>query len=188
MRRRLDADSIALDAAAARRLAERDSERAGSAFEAIEATGREALTELRRLLAVLRREDDEAELEPQPKLAFVAELVRRAQEAGLPVELSVQGRPASELPPGVDLTAYRVVQEALREAIRSGGAEHADVRVRYTAAGVEVEIVDDGRRAVGRRLLGMHERVRVYGGQLECGPRRDGAHCVLARLPRETAA
>jgi signal transduction histidine kinase len=107
---------------------------------------------------------------------------------GLPVDLSIEGVPGAELPAGVDLTAYRVVQEALAEALRAGGAGRADVHVRYTDDGVEVEIVDDGHRINGRRLLGMQERVRVYGGQLEIDPRRDGCHCVIARLPREAAA
>jgi signal transduction histidine kinase len=178
--------AMTVQAAAARRLADRDAERAGTAFEAVEATGREALTELRRLLAVLRREDEEAELEPQPKLEFVADLVARTQEAGLPVELSVEGVP--DLPPGVDLTAYRVVQDALNDALRNGGAGHAAVHVRYTPEGVEIEIVDDGQGAFGRQLLGTHERVRLYGGQLEVGPRREGGHVVLAQLPREAPA
>ena len=180
--------AMTVQAAAARRLAAKDPDRAGTALAAIEGTGREALIELRRLLGVLRREDDEAELGPQPKLTFVADLVERMRAAGLPVELAVEGDPVAELPPGVDLTAYRVVQEALAEALRSGGAGHADVRVRYTSDGVEIEVVDDGLRAAGRRLLGMHERVRVYGGQVESGPRREGGHSVHARLPREAPA
>jgi signal transduction histidine kinase len=179
--------AMTVQAAAARRLAERDAERAGAAFVAIEGTGREALGELRRLLEVLRREGDEAELGPQPTLALVRDLVERSQAAGLDVELFVEGAPA-ELPPGVDLTGYRVVQEALAEALNNGGARHAQVCVRYGDECVEVEIVDDGLRASDRRLLGMHERVRVCGGQLECGSRREGGHEVLARLPHEAAA
>ena len=180
--------AMTVQAAAARRLATKDPQRAGSALEAVEGTGREALTELRRLLAVLRREDEETGLEPQPTLALIGELVERARQNGLPVELQVEGAPGADLPPGVDLTAYRVVQEALSEALRNGGAAHAAVSVRYTDDGVDVEVLDDGVRAAGRRLLGMHERVRVYGGQLECGPRRDGGHGVHARLPREAPA
>ena len=183
--------AMTVQAAAARRLADRDAERAGSALVAIEGTGREALTELRRLLDALRQEDEEAELGPQPRLAFVADLVESVNAAGLGVELTVEGAPAAELPAGVDLTAYRVVQEALGEALHTGGARHAQVRVRYTPGGVEVEIVDDGLREAGRRLLGMHERVRVYGGQLECGSRRGGGHEVVAGCrwrPRHEAA
>ncbi len=180
--------AMTVQAAAARRLADRDAERAGTALVAVESTGREALTELRRLLDALRHEDEQAELGPQPSLAFVADLVARTRSAGLDVELSVEGAPAAELPAGVDLTAYRVVQEALGEALNSGGARHAQVQVRYTPEGVEVEIVDDGHESSGRRLLGMHERVRVYGGQLECGSRREGGHEVVARLPLESAA
>lgn len=179
--------AMTVQAAAARRLAAKDTERAAGAFEAVEATGREALRELRRVLGVLRREDDEEALAPQPRLASVDELVRRVRAAGLPVELAVEGAHA-ELPRGIDLTAYRVVQEALREALETGGAGHADVRVRYRDDGVEIEVVDDGVHGGGRRLLGMHERVRVYGGQLEAGPRREGGHEVRARLPVEASS
>jgi signal transduction histidine kinase len=177
--------AMTVQAAAARRLAARDTDRAAGAFEAIEGTGREALTELRRLLGVLRREDADAALEPQPTLAYIEELVRRMQAAGLPVSFSVEGTPCCEVPPGIDLTAYRLVQEALGEALRSGGAGHADVAVRYTHDGIVIEILDDGRGAAGRRLLGMRERVRVYGGELEVGPTRDGGHAVRARLPMQ---
>jgi signal transduction histidine kinase len=179
--------AMTVQAAAARRLAVKDVDRAGSAFEAIEGTGREALTELRRLLGVLRREDDDPELGPQPTLASVEELVRSMQAAGLPVDLSVQGEPGA-LSAGVDLTGYRVIQEALAEALRSGGAGRASVNLRYRSDGLEIEVVDDGLRADDRKLLGMRERVRVYGGRFEAGPRRDGGHAVVAHLPLEAVA
>ena len=173
--------AMTVQAAAARRLADKDSVRAGAAFQAVEATGREALVELRRLLGVLRHADADLALAPQPRLAFLGDLARRSTAAGLPVRLTVEGE-LPVLPVGVDLTAYRVVQEALGEALRRGGAGLATVHVRHRGGEIEVEVCDDGRNA-DRRLLGMRERVRVYGGQLEIGPRREGGHRVRARLP-----
>ena len=173
--------AMTVQAAAARRLAEKDTERAGAAFQAVEATGREALSELRRLLGVLRRADEELALAPQPRLAFLGDLARRMGAAGLPVQVDVH-HDLPLLPTGVDLTAYRVVQEALGEALRSGGAGRATVHVRHRGGEIEVEVLDDGRNT-DRRLLGMRERVRVYGGQLEIAPRREGGHRVRARLP-----
>src|SRR3954470_16175779 len=120
--------AMVVQAAGARRLAERDPARAGDAFLAVETSGREALTEIRSLLGVLRREDEELALAPQPSLRHVETLVDKAQAAGLPVELVVEGE-ARELPIGVDLTAYRVVQEALGGAIDPGHAGQARVRV-----------------------------------------------------------
>ena len=173
--------AMTVQAAAARRLAEKDTSRAGAAFQAVEDTGREALTELRRLLGVLRHADADLALAPQPRLAFLADLARRSSAAGLPVRLEIDGE-VPALPAGVDLTAYRVVQEALGEALRTGGAGLAIVHVRHRGGEIEVEVLDDGRNT-DRRLLGMRERVRVYGGQLEIAPRREGGHRVRARLP-----
>ena len=179
--------AMTVQAAAARRLAERDPERASAAFQAVEHTGREALAELRRLLGVLRRTDGDLALAPQPRLAFLPELGRRTAAAGLPVQVEVEGDPPACLPAGVDVTAYRVVQEALGEALRTGGAGRATVHVRHRSGEVEVEVVDDGGNT-DRRLLGMRERVRVYGGQLEVSPRRGGGHRVRARLPVGSAS
>ncbi len=174
--------AMTVQAAAARRLAEKDATRAAGAFQAVEETGREALAELRRLLGVLRQEDADLALSPQPRLSFLTELVKRSAAAGLPVRLEVEGDAPPSLPTGVDLTAYRVVQEALSEALRTGGAGVATVHVRHRAGEVEVEVLDDGRNTE-RSLLGMRERVRVYGGHLEIAARREGGHRVRARLP-----
>lgn len=179
--------AMTVQAAAARRLAAKDTDRAAGAFKAVEETGREALVELRRLLGVLRQADADLALAPQPRLAFLEDLVRRATAAGLPVRLEVEGEAPATLPVGIDLTAYRVVQEALGEALRSGGAGRAIVHVRHRNGEVEVEVLDDGTHTE-RRLLGMRERVRVYGGQLEIAPRREGGHRVRARLPVGTPA
>jgi len=172
--------AMTVQAAAARRMAERDPAHAETAFATVEATGREALTELRRLLGVLRREDEDIALSPQPSLAHVGSLVRRSLAAGLPVELRVEGEPKL-LSAGVDLTGYRLVQEALS---RAGDAEarHAALTLRYEASGLTIEIADDGEPS-GRRLLGLRERVAVYGGKVQAGPVDGTGWRVTARLP-----
>jgi signal transduction histidine kinase len=178
--------AMVVQASGARRLAERNPERAGEAFLAVERSGREALTEIRGLLGVLRRDDEELALAPQPSLRHVNTLVRKAQAAGLPVQVDIEGD-ARELPIGIDLTAYRVIQEALGGAVEPGGAGGARVRLRYGADHVEVEVADDGGNAA-RPLEGIRERVALSGGQLRAGVRRDGGHVVRARLPLGGAA
>jgi signal transduction histidine kinase len=167
--------AMTVQATGARRLVTSDPARARQAFEAVEATGRDALDELRRLLGVLRREDEELALAPQPSLRHLSSL---AQRAGLPVELATDGIPA-QLPAGIDLTAYRVVQEALAAASR-GRAERATVRVRYRDDVVELEVLDDGTG--DRTLMGIRERVALHGGRLISEHGR-----VRARLPLAAA-
>jgi signal transduction histidine kinase len=174
--------AMVVQAGGARRLATKDPDRAREAFVAVEETGREALTEIRRLLGVLRREDEEIALAPQPSLRHLDSLVRRAQSAGLPVVLDVDGD-VRELPPGVDLTAFRLVQAALAGALEQGGAGRAAVSVRYAPDGIELEVVDDGAAAADRSLAGVRERVSLYGGHLQSGRRRGGGHTVRAQLP-----
>ena len=178
---------MTLQATAAGRLATRDPERARGAFAAVEDRGRDALGELRRLLGVLRAEDEELALAPQPSLRHLDSLVRRVGAAGLPVDVRVEGE-AVELSAGIDVTGYRVVQEALNTALRTHGAGHATVRVRYAGAEVEVEISDDGARLGDGPPLGLRERVALYGGELTAAARRDGGHVVRARLPRQVPA
>ena len=178
--------AMTVQASAARRMAERDPRQAETAFSVVEATGREALTELRRVLGVLRREDEELALAPQPSLAHVRSLIQRAGAAGLFVELRIEGEPVL-LPAGVDLTAYRLVQEALRRAREGGGAGRATVRVTYADGEVRIEVVDDGLPE-DRRLLGLRERVAVYGGELKAAPPEGNGWRVAARLPVETSA
>ncbi len=139
--------AMVVQAAGARRLAERDPARAADAFHAVETSGREALDEIRRLLGVLRREDEDVALAPQPSLRHVSSLLRRIEAAGLPVELAVEGE-ERDLPLGLDLTAYRVLQEALGSALEDGHAAHARVRLNYGDAHIEVEVIDDGGDAV----------------------------------------
>jgi signal transduction histidine kinase len=158
-----------------------------AALTAIETTGREAIDEMRRLLGILRRGDDELTLAPQPSLTELDALVAGVREAGLPVTLEVVGEPIA-LPPGVDLSAYRIVQEALTNALKHAGPAHARVIVRYGADAVELEVSDDGPGGVdapgtGHGLVGMRERVALYGGDLEAGSRREGGWALRARLP-----
>jgi len=173
--------AMTVQAGAARRLAERDPDRAREAFALAESTGREALTELRRLLGVLRKEDEDLALAPQPSLAHVGDLVRRAAASGLPTRLHTEGE-RRPLPAGVDLTAYRLVQEALGAARDGGAAGAAEVAIRYRDEDVLVEVADDGSPH-DRQLLGMSERVAVYGGELTADPAPAGGWRVAARLP-----
>jgi signal transduction histidine kinase len=179
--------AMVVQAGGARRLAERDPERAREAFAAVELTGREALTEIRRLLGVLRLEDEGIALTPQPSLRHLANMVERTRAAGLPVELAVAGDERA-LPPGVDLTAYRLIQEALSSALQEGGAGRANVTVRFASDALDVEVTDDGARDGTRHLPGVRERVSLYGGRLQAGRRRGGGHAVRARLPIGGAA
>ena len=168
----------------------RDADRAIGAFDAISATGKQALTELRRLLSVLRTDPD-GPLTPQPGLDGLSELVQRCREAGLAVVLEVAGTPRP-LPPGVDLSAYRIAQEALTNTLKHAGPARATVRVRYDAEAVEVQVHDErlpdlaGSSSAGSRggngLVGMRERVQLLGGTLTAGP-VEGGWSVSARLP-----
>ena len=157
------------------------------ALLAIERTGREALAEMSRLLGILRKEGEGLALAPRPSLAQVDVLVQTVRDAGVPVELRVEGEQAV-LPPGVDVSAYRIVQEALTNVVKHAGPARASVVVRYGRRAVEVEVTDDGRRAVngnaaGYGLAGMRERVELHGGTLEAGSRSEGGFAVKARLP-----
>ena len=156
---------------------------------AIEQTGREALVEMRRLVGMLRRGDERPELAPQPSLARVEDLVDHVRRAGLPVELTIEGD-GSGLAPGVDVSAFRIVQEALTNALKYAGRAPTTVRIRYGERLLELEILDEGsgravRNGDGQGLIGMRERIAVYGGELEAGPRAGGGFAVRARIPIE---
>ena len=156
-------------------------------LETIEQTGRQTLTEMRRLVGMLRTSDDELELAPQPGMEHVGALIDQVREAGLPVALTVEGERAP-LPAGVDLSAYRIVQEALTNALKHAGPASARVRVRYGEDELELDIVDDGVGAGdgdggGHGLIGMRERASMFGGDLDAGARREGGYAVRARLP-----
>jgi signal transduction histidine kinase len=179
---------VVLQAVAALGVLEGTPERAGEPLRRIEASGREALDELRRLLGVLRDGSQAEEgLTPQPGLADLPALVDSVSGAGVAVALSFEGRPRT-LPRGVDLSAYRIVQEALTNTLKHAASAQAVVTVRYTHDAVELRIVDDGAGTAnggseGNGLAGMRERVTLYGGSLETGPQPDGGFAVNARLP-----
>jgi signal transduction histidine kinase len=179
---------MVVQAGAARKVMDDKPEAARESLLAVEASGHEAMAELRRLLGVLSENGSEAPpLAPQPGMAGLDALIARVREAGLPVELRVEGPPES-LPPGVDIAAYRIVQEALTNALKYAGGARTEVVVRYTPDGLEIEIIDEGAMAtpadgIGRGLVGMQERVTLFGGTVEAGKRPEGGYAVLARLP-----
>jgi len=184
---------IAVQSGVGAHVASTQPEEAAKALATIEATSRAALTELRRLLGVLRQEGEpQGALAPVPGLADLDGLLAEVAKAGLAVRLQVEGAP-SPLPAGVDLSAYRIVQEALTNVVKHAGPARAQVTIRYGEREVTVEVTDDGRgvtaptgdgRArVGHGLIGMRERVQVFGGDLEVGPRPAGGFRVAARLP-----
>ena len=182
---------IVLQARGGRRVIADDPREAREAFSVIEATGHQALDEMRRLLGMLRASDEELALAPQPSLDQLDALLEQVRAAGLPVELTVEGAPA-ELPPGVDLSAYRIVQEALTNALKHAGPAQARVTVRYGEGELELEIADDGTgsgdgKGSGHGLIGMRERVSVYGGELHAGHRPGGGYALRARLPLGSA-
>jgi len=189
---------MTVQAAAARRTLGRDPARSAEAMAAVEHTGRDALAEMRRIVGVLRGPEAEPEADPrapQPGLTDLAALLSQVGDAGLSVETEVEGeRP--DVPPGVDLTAFRVVQEALTNTLKHAGPTRARVVIRYLAGELDVQVTDEGRGLAagldghipGHGLLGMRERVALYGGTLEARPRDGGGFDVRARLPlRETA-
>ncbi len=174
-----------------RRVLPRDPKAADEAVATIEETSRATLRELRRLLDVLRTEaEPAADLAPQPGLAGIEMLVEQVREAGLPVTFAVTGTPGP-VEQGVALTVYRIVQEALTNALKHAGRATAQVHVSYPGDAVEVEITDTGRgpspdrQRVGHGLVGMRERVALYGGVLRTGARAGGGYRVYARIPVE---
>ena len=200
---------MVVQAGAARRTLATSPDQAAAALGQIESTGRQALVEMRRLLGLLRDGDreDAAALAPQPSLEHLESLAAAAREAGLPVEVTVEGEPRP-LPAGVDLSAYRIVQEALTNSLKHAGPARASVRVCYGREVLEVQVTDDGGAGAARRrpvhsarqsagrsrpakaggngLIGMRERVAMFGGTLEAGARPGGGYRVAARLPLDS--
>ena len=181
---------MVVQAQAAQRLLEGEQNAPRQALSSIETTGRQALTEMRRLLGILRRTDAELALAPQPGLRYLDALIEQVREAGLPTELRVEGE-VRPLPPGVDLSAYRIVQEALTNALKHAGPARARVEIHYENDELELEVTDDGPGTgrgggAGQGLVGMRERVALYGGVLESGKRDDGGYLVRARLPLDS--
>jgi signal transduction histidine kinase len=178
---------IVVQAQAGQRVLEGEQASAREALGSIETTGRQALVEMRQLLGILRKEDRELALAPRPSLAHLDVLAEGVREAGLPVEVHVEGE-ARQLPPGVDLSAYRIVQEALTNALKHAGPASAHVVVRYRPEEVELEISDDGAGPAdggkdGHGLVGMRERAALVGGSVETGADGGRGYTVRARLP-----
>jgi signal transduction histidine kinase len=179
---------MTVQASGVRRLLRPDQEREREALLVVEQTGREALAEMRRLVGVLRRPEEAPALAPQPSLASLDRLVEQVRESGLTVDLKVEGK-AAKLPASIDLAAYRLVQEGLTNTLKHAQATRAEVLVRYGADDVELVIADDGRGAGdgsdggGHGLVGMRERISVFGGDLTAGPRSGGGYELRARLP-----
>ena len=179
---------IVVQAQAAQRVLEGEQDSARESLTAIEDTGRNALVEMRRLLGILRKVDEDSALIPQPSLDHVTALVRQVRDAGLQVDFRVEGEPRP-LPPGVDLSAFRIVQEALTNALKHAGPARARVTIRYRPNDVELEIIDDGhgaateKPATGHGLIGMRERAAIVGGAVETGSSNESGYAVRALLP-----
>jgi len=179
---------MTVQAGGVRRLLRDDQQRERAALEQIERTGREALAEMRRLLGILRQPTDEPARAPQPGMASLGALIQQVREAGLPVDYRIRGEPRP-LPPGIDVSAYRIVQEALTNALKYAGPARAEVMVSYGREVLQLEVVNDGAVEQagdgdpGHGLVGMQERVALYGGKLEIGPFGDRGFAVRALLP-----
>jgi signal transduction histidine kinase len=176
---------------AARWFAVNDREAARDALSSVQSCGRDALMEMRRMIGVFRHGEEELAGATAPALSQLGALVARARAAGLPVELRIDGE-ARDLSPGLDLVAFRVVQEALTNAIKHAGPARALVRVTFTTGALELEVSDTGRGpalahgdmgGTGQGLLGMRERLVLYGGELQTGRARGGGFRVRARIP-----
>jgi signal transduction histidine kinase len=157
------------------------------ALRGVEGTGRASLAEMRRLLGALRREGDDLELAPQPGLGRLDSLLAETRRAGLPVRLHVDGEPVP-LPQAIDLSAYRIVQEGLTNALKHAEASQADVTVRYGPDELQIEVLDNGEGdaksdCLGFGLIGVRERVKIYGGELTTGTPSEGGFILRARLP-----
>ena len=157
------------------------------ALRGVEQAGRTALTEMRRLLGAMRNDGEDLELAPQPGLGSLDSLLEELGRAGLPVRLQIDGEPVA-LPRAIDLSAYRIVQEGLTNALKHARASHADVVVRYGSDDLRVEVRDDGDGTstddgLGHGLIGVRERVKIYGGEMTAGTANGGGFALRARLP-----
>ena len=173
-------------AGASTRMFDTDPQRARHALKSIEILGREALTEMRRLLGVLWTHDEGSKA-PQPGLADLPDLIAQIERAGLPVELRISGQPRT-LPAGVELSAYRIVQEALTNTLKHAGPARADVELRYHPDLLEVRVDDDGQGnssllKAGQGLVSMRQRAALVGGEVSLGPRTGTGFQVAAKLP-----
>ena len=185
---------IAVQSGVGAHVAATQPEEARKALAAIEVTSRTTLNELRRLLGVLREDEPQAGLAPVPGLAGLDALLAEMGRAGLAVKLRIEGAPA-EVPAGIDLSAYRIVQEALTNVLKHAGAARAQVVIGYGDREITIEVTDDGHNAApkavvdrldaGHGLIGVRERVALFGGDFEVGQQPGGGFRVAARLPFE---
>ena len=176
---------MTVQAGAVRRRLTPEQGRERESLVAVERTGREALAEMRRLVGMLHEEEANPSYAPQPGMQALDSLIDRVRAAGLPVDLAVEGA-RRDLPPGVDLAAYRVVQEALTNTLKHAGPAQAWVQICWSDDELRIEVANNGRStatATGYGHAGMRERVRLYGGRLESGPRPDGGYVVRAYVP-----
>jgi signal transduction histidine kinase len=181
---------MGIQAGAARTVMERQPDEAVAALNSIEASSRQAVVELHRLLGFLRRADEADELAPQPGLAQLGDLVAEGAQQQLTVDLAIEGDPRP-LSATLEVSAYRVIQEALTNTRKHSGGANATVRVRYGPATLEIEVLDDGTGRAERQagnegglgLIGMRERASLHGGHLRAGPRPDGGFAVHATFP-----
>jgi len=178
---------VAIQTQAVRRRLGPELAREAADLAAVEATARQALAEMRRLFGVLRSDGEVAPLAPQPGLGELDRLLHQVRAAGLPVDLTVEGERV-ELSPGVDLAAYRIVQEGLTNTLRHASAQRASVSLRYLPTTLEVAVEDDGHgprrhHGGGHGLVGIRERVALYGGTVEFGPASGGGTRLAATLP-----
>jgi signal transduction histidine kinase len=184
---------MGVQAGAARVVIDRDRVKAKEALTAIEASSRQAVVEMHRLLGFLRQAGDRDDLAPTPGLSELPHLAASMSDSNLAVDVSIEGEQRA-LPPTIDVSAYRIVQEALTNTLKHSGASRADVCLRYRPGELEVEVVDDGGCAAGPAsapgglgLIGMRERAALHGGDLSAGPLADGGYAVRATLPTRTA-
>jgi len=182
---------MVLHAGAAQRVIDTKPELAREALASIETASRQALGDIERMLGILRTPEEASGLDAAPGLAQLDELCAQVREAGLPVALTVEGAP-QPLPTSLDLTAFRIVQEALTNTLKHAGKTEARVTLRYAAGALDIDVLDAGRGVApgvtggGRGLLGMRERVIAFRGELTAGPRAEGGFAVHARLPLGT--
>lgn len=179
---------MVVQAGAARHVLDEKPDSARESLVAVEESGHEAMAELRRLLGVLVENGEVAPLSPERGLDQIESMVARVREAGLPVDLRIDGEPRP-LPPGIEVAAFRILQEALTNALKYAGGAPAHALVRFAPDAIDVEVVDEGTitvpvAGIGRGLTGMRERVALFGGTIEAGPRGGGqGYAVRARLP-----
>ena len=180
---------MVIQASGAQKVLDDKPQRAREALQSIELTGRQALDELQRVLGILRTDTEGESLTPQPSLRHLDTLLEQIRQGGLPVEATIEGDVRS-LPPGLELAAYRIVQEALTNSLKHAGKAKARLMIRYREHELQLEICDDGQspkrnaaNGSGHGLVGMRERVGLYGGSLAAGPLPGGGYSVKAVLP-----